>query len=164
MEQTPEYNRTGRQHAAYAGLRRLRHDDRVRQHDGRHRLRHRQRAVAVGRHHHRPRHAAGRPGPPAARHDDPHGRRHRRGLPVRPGRAGVRPRGGHADRERARPARRALRPRAAADRHRVLRREHARQRPGRAVRRRADGVRPPRRHPDEQARSAEWERAYQRYF
>ena len=101
MEETPDYNRTGRQHAAYAGLAASgmtvvfdnmmdgtacvtgnapwRWDDIItdlgmRQADLAH-----QRDVMT----------------------DPHGRRHRRGLPLPAGRARVRPRGGHADRERA---------------------------------------------------------------
>ena len=63
MEETPDYNRTGRQHAALRRPGRVGHDRGVRQHDGRHRLRHRERPVAVGRHHHRPRDAPGRPRP-----------------------------------------------------------------------------------------------------
>ena len=51
MRDTPAYNRTGRQHTASPGCP-LRHDGGLRQHDGRHRLRHRQRALAVGRPHH----------------------------------------------------------------------------------------------------------------
>ena len=46
----------------------------------------------------------------------------------RPGRAGLRPGGGHADRQRPRQARRPLRPRHPADRHRLLRRQRARAR------------------------------------
>ena len=152
MEETPAYNRTGRQHAAYAGLAAsgmtvvfdnmmdgtacvtgnapwrwndIITDLGMRQADLAH-----QREVMTIR--------------TVADIDEAY-----RSGRVGPG---VRAGGGHPDRERDRPAGRPVRPRAAADRDRLLRRERARQRPVRAGRRRPDRVRPPGGDPDEPAR------------
>ena len=58
MTQVRDYIRTGRERTSYAGLAAFGHDRGVRQHDGRHGLRHQQVRLEVGRHHLRPRHAA----------------------------------------------------------------------------------------------------------
>ena len=60
----------------------------------------------------------------------------------RPGRHRVRPRGGHADRQRPRQAGHPVRPRHPADRHRLLRLQRPRRGPERAGRLRPDRVRP----------------------
>ena len=76
MEETPEYNRIGRQHAAYAGLAAsgmtVVFDNMM---DGTACVTGNA-PLAVERHHHRPRHAPGRSGPPERRNGDPHHRRY----------------------------------------------------------------------------------------
>ncbi len=126
MEETPEYNRTGRQHAAYAGLAAsgmtVVFDNMM---DGT--------ACVTGNAPWRWNDIITDLGMrladlahQSARDGGPHRGGHRRGAALRAGRPGVRAGVGHADRERDRPPRRAVRPGPAPDRDRLLRRQRAR--------------------------------------